>query len=156
MRPQLHLFPDLLVIDTPFFLPPSTRWLHHLVVPLHQPQPAHSDGSKVSDGKTPPLVEIDQEVLVFPFFALERGETLKEEPVAYKSWGTLNDQRDGVMIICHAFTGSSDVEDWCVLLYPPLFFIFLAPSPLLSHYFLLHGTRLKPAISLPHRMGFGR
>ena len=62
-------------------------------------------------GKMPPLVEIDQEVLILPFFTLERGETLKEEPVAYKAWGKLNDQRDNAMIVRHAFTGSSDVED---------------------------------------------
>lgn len=65
----------------------------------------------------PPLVEIDQEILVLPSFTLECGETLRDVPVAYKSWGKLNEQRDNVMIICHAFTGSSDVEDWCVLSY---------------------------------------
>ena len=72
----------------------------------------------------PPLVEIDQEVLVLPSFTLECGEALKDVPVAYKTWGKLNEQRDNVMIICHAFTGSSDVEDWCVSLCPPLFFTF--------------------------------
>lgn len=35
-------------------------------------------------------------------------------PVAYKTWGKLNERRDNVMIICHAFTGSADVEDWYV------------------------------------------
>ena len=62
-------------------------------------------------------VEIDQEVLVLPSFTLECGETLRNVPVAYKTWGKLNEQRDNVMIICHAFTGSSDVEDWCALPY---------------------------------------
>ncbi|PCH42329.1 hypothetical protein WOLCODRAFT_72272, partial [Wolfiporia cocos MD-104 SS10] len=33
-------------------------------------------------------------------------------PVAYKTRGKLNETRDNVMIIYHAFTGSSDVEDW--------------------------------------------
>jgi len=65
----------------------------------------------------PPLVEIDQDIIVLPSFTLECGETLRDVPVAYKAWGKLNEQRDNVMIICHAFTGSSDVEDWCVLLY---------------------------------------
>lgn len=62
-------------------------------------------------------VEIDQEVIVLPSFTLECGETLRNVPVAYKTWGKLNEQRDNVMIICHAFTGSSDVEDWCALPY---------------------------------------
>ena len=68
----------------------------------------------------PPLVEICQETLVLPSFTLECGETLRDVPVAYKTWGKLNEQRDNVMVICHAFTGSSDVEDWCVLLHPYL------------------------------------
>jgi homoserine O-acetyltransferase len=32
--------------------------------------------------------------------------------VAYKTWGKLNAAGDNVMVICHALTGSSDVEDW--------------------------------------------
>jgi homoserine O-acetyltransferase len=45
-------------------------------------------------------------------FTLESGAVLSQVPVAYKTWGVLNEGRDNVMIICHAFTGSSDVEDW--------------------------------------------
>ena len=67
-----------------------------------------------------PPVEISQEILVLPSFTLECGETLRDVPVAYMTWGKLNERRDNVMIICHAFTGSSDVEDWCVLSYPHL------------------------------------
>ena len=79
-------------------------------------------------------VEIDQEVLVLPSFTLECGETLRNVPVAYKTWGKLNEQRDNVMIICHAFTGSSDVEDWCALPYLRHYssshsFSFLCVSP---------------------------
>lgn len=47
-----------------------------------------------------------------PSFTLESGRTLLDVPVAYKTWGKLNESRDNVMIICHAFTGSADVEDW--------------------------------------------
>ena len=81
----------------------------------------------------PPLVNIDQEVLVLPSFTLECGETLRDVPVAYKTWGKLNERRDNVMIICHAFTGSSDVEDWCVFALSPCLFVFsfLLPVPLL-------------------------
>ena len=64
-----------------------------------------------------PLVEISQEILILPSFTLECGETLRDVPVAYKTWGRLNERKDNVMVICHAFTGSSDVEDWCGLLY---------------------------------------
>ncbi|PCH42333.1 homoserine O-acetyltransferase [Wolfiporia cocos MD-104 SS10] len=55
---------------------------------------------------------IDQHIHTVPEFTLESGTVLKQVPVAYKTWGRLNETRDNVMIICHAFTGSSDVEDW--------------------------------------------
>lgn len=58
----------------------------------------------------PPALE--QSVHVVPTFTLESGRLLREVPVAYKTWGRLNKSRDNVMIICHAFTGSADVEDW--------------------------------------------
>ena len=55
---------------------------------------------------------INQEFFVIPTFTLESGTELQNAPVAYKTWGKLNDTKDNVMVICHAFTGSSDVEDW--------------------------------------------
>lgn len=55
---------------------------------------------------------INQNIYTIPYFHLENGRILQEVPVAYKTWGNLNDTRDNVMIICHAFTGSADVEDW--------------------------------------------
>jgi len=90
-----------------------------------------------------PLVEICQEILVLPSFTLECGETLMDVPVAYKTWGKLNERRDNVMIICHAFTGSSDVEDWCVL----LFLHLLVSSPTWT-------TSEITVFSLSSRMGF--
>lgn len=64
----------------------------------------------------PPLATfIDQSFHTVPSFTLECGTQLKSVPVAYKTWGTLNEGKDNVMIICHAFTGSADVEDWSVL-----------------------------------------
>jgi len=90
-----------------------------------------------------PPVEIDQEILVLPSFTLECGETLKDVPIAYKTWGKLNERRDNVMIICHAFTGSSDVEDWCVL---PFLRFSSSHHPFPFPYWfvvLLHGPRPK-------------
>ncbi|KAF9235739.1 Alpha/Beta hydrolase protein [Melanogaster broomeanus] len=57
-----------------------------------------------------PLLE--QDIHIVPSFTLENGSVLRDVPVAYKTWGHLNESRDNVMIICHAFTGSADVEDW--------------------------------------------
>ena len=55
---------------------------------------------------------IEQDIFTVPSFTLESGIELRKVPVAYKTWGKLNSTRDNVMLICHAFTGSSAVEDW--------------------------------------------
>ena len=54
----------------------------------------------------------DQSFKIIPEFTLECGITLREVPVAYKTWGELNATRDNVMVVCHAFSGSADVEEW--------------------------------------------
>lgn len=53
-----------------------------------------------------------QVMVQIPSYELECGEMLKDFPVAYKTWGRLNDEKDNVLVICHALTGSSDVQDW--------------------------------------------
>jgi len=97
----------------------------------------------------PQPVEIDQEILILPSFTLECGETLRDVSVAYKVWGKLNEQRDNVMIICHAFTGSSDVVDWFVS--PYLRFSsssYLSPPSLSCRMIvLLRGPCLAPFVS---------
>ncbi|KAG6331182.1 hypothetical protein ID866_7909 [Astraeus odoratus] len=74
-----------------------------------------------------------QSIHIVPSFTLENGHELRQVPIAYKTWGRLNETRNNVMIICHAFTGSADVEDWWGPLMgrgkafdPQRFFIFCA------------------------------
>ena len=45
-------------------------------------------------------------------FALEFGGTLERLRIAYNTYGTLNEQRDNVVWVCHALTANSDVQDW--------------------------------------------
>ncbi|MEI8033313.1 MAG: homoserine O-acetyltransferase [Chlorobiaceae bacterium] len=45
-------------------------------------------------------------------FTPELGGILPSLRVAYRTWGTLNAQKDNVILICHALTGSADVDAW--------------------------------------------
>lgn len=60
---------------------------------------------------------IQQNIAVIPSFTLESGVEVKNVPVAFKTWGKLNEAKDNCLVICHALTGSADVEDWFVV-YP--------------------------------------
>ncbi|KAH3680237.1 hypothetical protein WICMUC_000418 [Wickerhamomyces mucosus] len=54
----------------------------------------------------------NQKIIIIPSFQLESGDILKDVPVAFKTWGKLNENGDNCMVICHALTGSADVADW--------------------------------------------
>lgn len=45
-------------------------------------------------------------------FPLELGASLENFTIAYHTWGTLNENRDNVIWVCHALTANSDVTDW--------------------------------------------
>lgn len=53
-----------------------------------------------------------QRIVEIPQLQLESGITINNFPIAYKTWGNLNETGDNVLVICHALTGSSDVADW--------------------------------------------
>lgn len=53
-----------------------------------------------------------QKIALISSFTLESGKSLRSVPIAYKTWGSLNQQRNNVLILCHALSGSSDAEDW--------------------------------------------
>ena len=45
-------------------------------------------------------------------FELESGERLEQTVIAYRTWGDIANARDNAILICHALTGSADVEAW--------------------------------------------
>ncbi len=45
-------------------------------------------------------------------FILDSGEKLKELDIAYHTFGSLNENKDNVVWVCHALTANSDVADW--------------------------------------------
>ena len=45
-------------------------------------------------------------------FVTESGHRFINPPVAYKTWGTLNEERDNVILICHALTGHAAADEW--------------------------------------------
>jgi homoserine O-acetyltransferase len=45
-------------------------------------------------------------------FELESGVRLPSLTVAYRSWGRLHPRGDNAVLVCHALTGSADVDRW--------------------------------------------
>ena len=45
-------------------------------------------------------------------FVLESGEVLRDVEIAYRTWGDPANAGEHAILICHALTGSADVEAW--------------------------------------------
>lgn len=45
-------------------------------------------------------------------FTLENGAALRDVPVTYQTWGSLNAAGDNAVLVCHALTGNTNVADW--------------------------------------------
>ena len=45
-------------------------------------------------------------------FTTESGYEFQSPDVVYKTWGKLNEERDNVILICHALTGHAAADEW--------------------------------------------
>mmetsp|Transcript_3831 Transcript_3831/g.5535 ORF Transcript_3831/g.5535 Transcript_3831/m.5535 type:complete len:483 (-) Transcript_3831:240-1688(-) len=45
-------------------------------------------------------------------FELESGEKLPNAQIRYMTYGTLNEKRDNVLVVCHALTGNASLHSW--------------------------------------------
>ena len=45
-------------------------------------------------------------------FDLECGQTLANAQIRYMTYGTLNEARDNVLVVCHALTGNASLHSW--------------------------------------------
>lgn len=52
-------------------------------------------------------------------FVTESGFAFPKPEIAYKTWGSLNKERDNVVIIFHALTGNVDADEWFGGLFNP-------------------------------------
>jgi homoserine O-acetyltransferase len=49
---------------------------------------------------------------IIPSLELEGGAVLRQVPVVYSAWGTLNKRRDNVILVCHSLTSNTDAAAW--------------------------------------------
>ncbi len=49
---------------------------------------------------------------IIPDFTLEDGTVLREAPVAYQTWGALNEAADNAIVVCHSLTNNTDAAGW--------------------------------------------
>lgn len=59
------------------------------------------------------------EIHTLATFTTEDGTTLRDVPIAYRTWGRLNEAGDNAVLVCHALTGSADAADWWGGLFGP-------------------------------------
>lgn len=45
-------------------------------------------------------------------FLLENGVLLEDAQLRYQTYGTLNEARDNVIVVCHALTGNASLDSW--------------------------------------------
>lgn len=93
-------------------------------------------------------------------FITESGDTIPEPVVVYRTWGSLNRQRNNAVLVCHALTGNTDADEWFGGLFgkgktlDPNQHYIICPNVLGSCYGSTGPVSKNPETGKPYRMDF--
>lgn len=96
------------------------------------------------------------ETYLVPEFEFESGATIQQAPVSYQTWGKLNDRGDNAIIVCHALTGNTLVNEWWSGLLGPgkaldtAQYFVVAANVLSSPYGSVSPLSINPATNKPY------
>lgn len=93
-------------------------------------------------------------------FVTENGFSIPDPTIAYQTWGTLNEAKDNVILVCHALTGNTAIDEWFEGIFgknkaldPDEHFI-ICPNVLGSCYGSSGPTSTNPETGKPYRADF--
>ncbi len=95
-------------------------------------------------------------------FVLESGVSLDDVCIAYRTWGDAANARDHAILVCHALTGSADVDAWWPNIigagkaFDPARDFIVCANILGSCYGTTGPVSLKPRSKKRYRAGFPR
>ena len=95
-------------------------------------------------------------------FVLESGERIRDVTIGYRTWGDPSNGANNAILICHALTGSADVEAWWPNIigagkaFDPAYDYIICANILGSCYGTTGPVSLKPGSSERYRADFPR
>ena len=108
---------------SPFHITSSSYGLFGNIGKCYMSTSASTDNNddEEDDGMEDEYGEMDSsgETYIQSEFKLESGITLKNAQVRYNVFGELNAAKDNVIVVCHALTGNSSLDEWWAPLLGP-------------------------------------